>query len=278
MMNTIIKKYFEESKYLSMKLEKYFHVYELILSKYKLRKDLTVVEIGVKDGGSLFIWQKLFPHAKIIGIDLNIECKKFEKDGFIIEIGDQSSREFWKDFFYKHQNVDIIIDDGGHTNTQQINTAISCIPFIKDGGILVTEDVMCSYSFNFGNPSKYSFINFCKKTIDDINFKFPGIGKFEFSLNNYIHSIEFFESIVVFKIDRKQCAFNKIITNNKKNYNHEDLRYGYKKKMFKSQKIESIKNFLKKFKILNKINHFFYVTKIRRFNIVNSSKMKKYFK
>jgi len=243
-----------------------------------LRKDLTVVEIGVKDGGSLFIWQKLFPHAKIIGIDLNIECKKFEKDGFIIEIGDQSSREFWKDFFYKHQNVDIIIDDGGHTNTQQISTAISCIPFIKDGGILVTEDVMCSYFFNFGNPSKYSFINFCKKIIDDINFKFPGIGNFEFSLNNYVHSIEFFESIVVFKINRKQCTFNKIITNNKKNYNHEDLRYGYKKKMFKSPKIESIKNFLKKFKILNKINHFFFITKIRRFNIANSSKMKKYFK
>ena len=119
-----------------------------------------IVEIGVKDGGSLFIWKKLFPHAKIIGIDLNLECKKFEKDGFIIEIGDQSSREFWKDFFYKHQNVDIIIDDGGHTNTQQISTAISCIPFIKDGGILITEDVMCSYFFNFGNPSKYSFINY----------------------------------------------------------------------------------------------------------------------
>ena len=277
-MSDIIKKYFEESKYFSMKLEKYFHVYYLVLSKYKSRKDLTVVEIGVKDGGSLFIWQKLFPHAKIIGIDLNVECKKFEKDGFIIEIGDQSSQEFWKNFFYKHQNVDIIIDDGGHTNTQQISTAISCIPFIKDGGILVTEDVMCSYFFNFGNPSKYSFINFCKKIIDDINFKFPGIGNFEFSLNNYVHSIEFFESIVVFKINRKQCAFNKIITNNKKNYNHEDLRYGHKKKMLKNPKIENIKNFLKKFQILNKINHFFYITKIRRFNIVNSSKMKKYFK
>lgn len=60
MMNTIIKKYFEESKYLSMKLEKYFHVYELILSKYKLRKDLTVVEIGVKDGGSLLFGKNYF--------------------------------------------------------------------------------------------------------------------------------------------------------------------------------------------------------------------------
>ena len=64
----------------------------------------------------------------------------------------------------------------------------------------------------------------------------------------------------------------------KKKNNHEDLRYGYKKKMLKNPKIEIIKNFLKKFQILNKINHFFYITKIRRFNIVNSSKMKKYFK
>ena len=48
--------------------------------------------------------------------------------------------------------------------------------------------------------------------------------------------------------------------------------------MLKNQKIENIKNFLKKFKILNKKNNFFYITKIRRFNIVNSSKMKKYFK
>lgn len=277
-MNNIIKKYFEESKYFSMKLEKYFDVYELILSKYKSKKNLTVVEIGVKDGGSLFIWQKLFPHAKIIGIDLNIECKKFEKDGFIIEIGDQSSQKFWKDFFYKHQNVDVIIDDGGHTNNQQIFTAISCIPYIKDGGILITEDVMCSYFFNFGNPNKYSFINFCKKIIDDINFKYPGIGKFEFSLNNYVHSIEFFESVVIFKIDRKKCVFNKIVTNNKINHNHEDLRYGYQKKVLKNSKIESIKKFLKKFKILNRINKFFFITKIRRFNIINSRKMKKYFK
>ena len=115
--------------------------------------------------------------------------------------------------------MEIGVKDGGsHTNTQKIITVISWIPFIKDGGILITEDVMCSYFFNFGNPSKYSSINFCKKIIDDINFKFPGIGKFKFSLNDYVHSIEFYESNVVFKIYRKLCGFNKIITNNKKNF------------------------------------------------------------
>ena len=140
---------------------------------------------------------------------MNIECKKFEKDGFIIEIGDQSSQKFWKDFFYKHQNVDVIIDDGGHTNNQQIFTAISCIPYINDGGILITEDVMCSYFFNFGNPNKYSFINFCKKIIDDINFKYPGIGKLEFSLNNYVHSI-IFESVVIFKLIGRNVFLTKL--------------------------------------------------------------------
>ena len=262
-----------------MKLEKYFDVYEVILSKYKDQKNITFVEIGVKDGGSLFIWQKLLPNAKIIGIDLNIECKKFEKDGFFIEIGDQNSKEFWNKFFDKYKNVDVIIDDGGHTNSQQISTAVSCIPFINDGGVLITEDVMCSYHHNFGNPNKYSFINFCKKIIDDINFKFPGIGEFKFSLNDYVHSIEFFESIVVFKINRKICGFNKIITNNKMEHKHEDLRYNFKRNNFLNSKIVGkIKTFLKKFTFFKSLNHFFYILKIRKHNIKNSKKMKKYFK
>ena len=43
---------------------------------------------------------------------------------------------------------------------------------------MVVEDVFHSYGLSYGakgfyNPSKYSFINFCKKSIDDINFRFP---------------------------------------------------------------------------------------------------------
>ena len=52
-MENIIKKYFYESEYFSIKHEKYFTVYEKILSKYR-DKEIIFVEIGVKDGGSLF--------------------------------------------------------------------------------------------------------------------------------------------------------------------------------------------------------------------------------
>ena len=38
--------------------------------------------MGIFNGGSLKIWKEYFgPDAKIIGIDINPECKKFEEDG-----------------------------------------------------------------------------------------------------------------------------------------------------------------------------------------------------
>ena len=270
-LNNLIKKYFYESNNFSIKHEKYFSVYEKLLSRYK-DKEITLVEIGIHNGGSLYIWKKFLPKAKVIGIDLNEDCRRFEKDGFIIEIGDQNSEEFWKNFFKKHGNVDVIIDDGGHTNSQQINTAICCIPNLNNGGLLITEDVMCSYIFEFGNPNKFSFISFSKKIIDDINFKFPKTGKFKYSLNDYVYSIQFFESIVVFEIDRNLCYFNNTVTNDKKNHNIKDLRYNLN--------IEDLfqKNFFKKFKILRKINEYYRIIKIRNLNNKNLKKFKKFFK
>ena len=147
---------------------------------------LTFVEVGILDGGSLEIWKKFFhPDSRIIGIDFNPECKKFEKNGIEVFIGDQSDEKFWDDFYNKIGKVDILLDDGGHTNMQQIITTLKSIPNINDDGILMVEDTHASYMTEFGNPGKYSFINFSKKLIDDVNFKYPKLGNFKLSLNNY---------------------------------------------------------------------------------------------
>ena len=47
------------------------------------------------------------------------------------------------------------------------------IPNIKDGGIILIEDTHTSYSKRFGNPSKYSFINYSKYLVDVVNSRFP---------------------------------------------------------------------------------------------------------
>lgn len=81
------------------------------------------------------MWRDYFgASARIIGIDLNPISKKWEKDGFEIYIGNQSDPLFWREIFEKIGDVDIVLDDGGHTYEQQIITAHECIPNIRDGG------------------------------------------------------------------------------------------------------------------------------------------------
>ena len=145
-------------------------------------KKITFVEIGIFSGGSLFMWRKFFgKKARIIGIDLDPKAKQFKKYGFEIFIGDQSKKEFWNKFFKKVGKVDIILDDGGHTNYQQIMTTNLCVPMIKDNGKLVIEDVHTSFiKKNWYNPSKYSFINYSKKLAEDINTRFPVIKNFKY--------------------------------------------------------------------------------------------------
>ena len=177
---------FLQSKRYTTKWEKYFDVYDGIFDRFKHKK-ITFVEVGVLNGESLQMWKKYFhPDSKIIGIDFNPECKKFEKDGIEIFIGDQSDEDFWDNFFKKVGKVDILLDDGGHTNTQQIITTLKSLPNITDDGILMIEDTHTSYMQEFGNPNKYSFINFTKKIIDDVNFKYRNLGNFKVSLNDYV--------------------------------------------------------------------------------------------
>ena len=248
---------FKNSENFSTKHIKYFDVYESLLEKFR-GKDITFVEIGVLNGGSLDVWKEYFSKkSRIIGIDLNPQCKKFQRDNIEIYIGSQSDQDFWKYFFDKVGPVDIIIDDGGHTNIQQIMTAINCIPNINNNGMLIVEDVHASYMKEFNNPSKYSFFYFSKKKVDDINSLFPGLKKMKFSLNKYIYSIEFFESIVVFKIDKTKCVDNFIIKNKGLYHNIKDLRYFNKFITFLFLRFKFIRFFFEK---------------------INENKIKKYFK
>ena len=152
-MSLSLKELFIKAKNFSSKHEKYFDVYEENFSKYKGKK-ITFVEVGIFNGGSLKIWKEYFgPDAKIIGIDINPECKKFEEDGIEIHIGNQSDPKFWDKFFSLVGNVDVILDDGGHTNLDQIITTTKCVNNINDKGILMVEDTHTSY-IEFYNSSK----------------------------------------------------------------------------------------------------------------------------
>ena len=253
MKKSIFRKLFENSKLQSLKLDSYFNTYESIFDEFR-KKPITFVEVGIFGGGSLFMWKKYFhPKSRIIGIDLNPKAKEYEKYGFEIFIGDQENPKFWKKFYNKVGKIDILLDDGGHTDLQQIQTLISSINKIKKNGIIVVEDVHASYLTEFGNPSTSSFINFSKKIVDLINSRFSGLNKLNKSKNEIknlikknIYSINFYESIVVFKINKKKSIISKVVWNKKKVKQINDYRYENNKNLIWSYAI-NIKDKFPKF-------------------------------
>ena len=216
---------YQATKYLSIKHSSYFHVYEALFEKY-VGTSFTFVEVGVLNGGSLFMWREYFgPNARIIGIDLNPAAKKWEKDGFEIHIGSQSDPVFWDGFFRQVGPIDVLLDDGGHTNAQQIVTAHVAFNFVNDGGLVVVEDTHCSYFAEFGNPYKYSFISFAKRIIDHIHARQKRVTPTVGNLGAFIASVRFFESIVAFEIDRRLCFISEPTSNNGISANATDFRY-----------------------------------------------------
>ncbi len=170
------------------------------------------------------MWREFFgPKARIIGIDLNPNAKKWEEHGFEIYIGSQSDESFWNDFKKKIGLIDVVLDDGGHTYEQQIITTEMLINNINDGGILVVEDTHTSYMQNFG-PMKYSFIEYTKNMIDLINQRFSKLD--HSNSEKRIWSVYIFESIVAFSVNKKATALlSEPTKNNGEDDAAEDFRH-----------------------------------------------------
>lgn len=215
---------YRSSPYLSLKWSSYFPVYDVLFSRYRGTK-CTFVEIGVLNGGSLFMWRDYFgPGARIIGIDLNPEAERWRDEGFEIFIGNQADPSFWRTFFDQVGEVDVVLDDGGHTNEQQIVTTMQCVPHIRDCGLMVVEDTHTSYFRSFGNPSAYSFVNFAKRLIDVLNSRSPGIEVANSHFKDSIFSVQCFESIICFEVDRSKCAMSQEVLNGGESIQAKDFR------------------------------------------------------
>ena len=263
----------------SIKMESYFSVYDEIFKKY-VGKNIIFVEIGVMHGGSLEMWKNYFGNnARIIGIDINPEAKKLEDKGFEIYIGSQSSKDFWKNFYEKVGPVDVILDDGGHQNNQQIITAYESIKNINDGGMLVTEDTHTSYMPKFGNPSKYSFINFAKNKIDKINYRFP-LFKDKDNVERKIFSINFYESIVAFNISAKKSIIPDYLENNSNSFTNEYLWDGSFSEFFPyiQKHIDGRFKFLKEVPVIKKIVRLLFYKKNFIAKLKEGFFLRKYFK
>jgi hypothetical protein len=184
-------------------------------------KKVTLIEIGVYGGGSLELWRKfLGPAARIIGIDLNPQAKELETQGFEIYIGDQEDPEFWKATLGEIGKFDILIDDGGHTTSQQWITLLCCINHANQNAVLLFEDTFTSY-MKFGHFRKFSFVERTQKLIPTLYRQYHGLRLKTLSFES-LKSISYYPGIVSFRVG---LASKITQITNSPSYHNQDFRH-----------------------------------------------------
>ena len=149
----------------------YFEIYERHFARFR-SKPITLVEIGVYKGGSLQMWKHYFgPQARIIGVDIDPQCAAFCDEQVEIAIGSQEDPKFLRSLADRLPPIDILIDDGGHTMSQQITTFEELFPRVAANGVYLCEDLHTSYwpTYGGGYRSPHSYIEYSKNFIDYIN-------------------------------------------------------------------------------------------------------------
>jgi Methyltransferase domain len=114
---------------------------------------LRLLEIGVYNGGSLHMWREFLPNATLFAIDVDPRCLAFERElpGTTIALVDQANPVALRQFADRiGGELDVVIDDGGHTMNQQLTSFEVLFPYVVSGGAYVIEDLGTAYWVEYG--------------------------------------------------------------------------------------------------------------------------------
>jgi cephalosporin hydroxylase len=118
----------------------------------------SVLEIGVKGGGSTALWKALFPSATVIGLDIKLRrwlTTEPSEDGVIYLQGDQTDVKRLRQIAEQYGPFDLVIDDGSHVSDHQATTIRSLLPHVRPGGLYVVEDTHTSVKKATSRPVDY---------------------------------------------------------------------------------------------------------------------------
>ena len=202
----------------SDKWASYLPFYDQLFEKYR-KEELSLLEIGVQNGGSLETWKAYFDKANVlIGCDIDKQCGdlKYDDSRVHVVVGDANQSDTVKKIVNICGNFEIVIDDGSHQSNDIITSFLIYFPLVKPGGLYVIEDTHTLYMNSWGGGilNEFSAYNFFKKIIDVINIQLweneisiDVYFRTFFSLNQmpsflkegWIESIEFRNSMIIIK-------------------------------------------------------------------------------
>ena len=112
-----------------------------------------IVEVGILKGTGLAVWSLLFPHAKIVGMDIDPSNFRENEDALrargafslnqppIIEFGSQLAPDLAKfNEALSDDPIEIFCDDGHHSDEAIMNTLRAVRPYLAENFVYFIED------------------------------------------------------------------------------------------------------------------------------------------
>lgn len=152
----------------------YLDAYERAFAPWRER-ELTLVEVGVQNGGSLEIWSRYFSRARmLVGCDIDPLCARlrYEDPRLTLVVGPINEPAVQDAILDRVGAIDIFIDDGSHRSADIIASFWNYFPFVNPGGLYVIEDLHCAYFPQWGGglDRPESAMAFLKRLADAVNF------------------------------------------------------------------------------------------------------------
>jgi len=110
-------------------------------------RPVKLLEIGAFMGQSIVLWKQYLPSAQLFFIEYSEAwVRPWMREWATMFVGDQSNVDFLHHVVNQTGQLDMIIDDGGHTMKQQLVSFTTLWPFLKPGGVFFIEDMHASYT------------------------------------------------------------------------------------------------------------------------------------
>ncbi len=152
--------------------------YEFHLASYR-DKEIKLLEIGVggydnpnEGGASLRMWKEWFtqPNTQIYSVDI-FEKSAIQEDRIKIFQGSQNDYWFLNKVADEIGEMDIIIDDGSHVNSDIVASFKILFPRLKSGGIYIVEDVQTAYWKHYGGGESDNAVAYFESLVKGLNYK-----------------------------------------------------------------------------------------------------------
>ena len=154
----------------SQKWELYLDVYDAALSPWR-SQPVTLVEIGVQNGGSLELWAKYFAAGRrFVGCDVDpkVATLRFDDPRIATVVAPVNTAAAAREIVARAgAPIDIFIDDGSHLSSDIVMAFRNYFPLVRAGGIYIAEDLHCAYRRGWqGGLTAPNAVSFFKALVD----------------------------------------------------------------------------------------------------------------